>query len=220
MLLTLGAAATTTVRAQASDPLAGLSEDQLVTLLGELQHREDELREERLELQAELTELTEAQDAQEAAFEATARARLRAEVAAGVVPVSGPGVVMTSEFPDGYVPQPFPVSVYVTTLAELRNAGAEAVEVNGVRVTGRTWFGPSGGEGVIVDDQQIVPPYVWKAIGDPETLAMGLEIRGGAASQQRGYGANVDVQKLAWLEITSTVEVPEPVFATLNPDEG
>lgn len=214
MLLAVGAAATTTVKVQSSDPLASLSEDQLVTLLGELQLREDELREERRELQDQLTNLSQAVDAKEAAAEASQKARWSAEVAAGVVPVSGPGVLLRVDEPS----QPFPVSVFVTTLAELRNAGAEAIEVNNVRVTGRTWFGLSDTGGFVVDGQQINAPYVWRAIGDPDTLAMGLEIRGGAASQQRGYGSLVDVQKLPNVEIASTVTALEPEFATLKPD--
>lgn len=212
MLLLLGAAATTTVRSHSADPLAGLSEEQLVTLLGELQLREDDLRAERSELQGQLEELSEAADNEEAAAEAAQKTLWRAEVSAGVVPVSGPGVVVTTSAPA----QPFPVSVFVTTLAELRNAGAEAIEINGVRVTGRTWFASSGGEGVIVDGTVVTPPYVWRAIGDPETLAMALEIRGGANSQQRGYGSEVQVEKSPMVKIDSVATVADPVFATLG----
>lgn len=214
MLVVLGAALTTTVRSHSADPLAGLSEEQLVTLMGELQLREDDLRAERSKLQEQLEELAEAADNKEAAAEASQKTLWRAEVSAGVVPVSGPGVVVTTSAPA----QPFPVSVFVTTLAELRNAGAEAIEINGVRVTGRTWFAASGGEGVIIDGTVITPPYVWRAIGDPETLAMALEIRGGANSQQRGYGADVQVEKSPLVKIESVATVTDPVFATLSAD--
>lgn len=212
MFLLLGAAATTTVRSHNSDPLASLGEDQLVTLLSDLQAREDDLRGERRQLQDELQELTDAVDAKQAAQEAAERSMWRAEVASGVSPVSGPGIIIEASAPT----QPYPVSVFVTTLAELRNAGAEAIELNGVRLTGRSWFGSGGEVGVVVDDETVVPPYVWRAIGDPDTLAMGVEIRGGAVSQLRAYGSGVSVEKLVSVNIDSVATVPEPQWASFS----
>lgn len=214
MLLIVGLAATTTVRSHNADPLANLSEEQLITLLGDLQLREDELRSERRELQTQLEELTEAADAHQAAQAATQKTVWRAEVAAGVVAVEGPGIMIVGS----NLTQVLPTNLFVTTLAELRNAGAEAVELNGVRLTARSWFSETDGNGVIVDGHRIEPPYTWRAIGDPDTLAMGMEIRGGAAAQARAYGAQVTVTKLDRVEITSTAEVPEPEWATVGGD--
>ncbi|WP_164996653.1 DUF881 domain-containing protein [Actinomyces minihominis] len=209
LFLLVGFAITTTVRTQATDPLAGLNEDQLVTLLSDLDQREQNLRNERRELQAQISDLEEAADAQQTARDAVAQATQRAEIAAGSIPVEGPGVILNVGVPEGRLP----VSVFVTTLAELRNTGAESISINGVRLNARAWFGRDENDSIVASGTVLQPPYEWRAIGDSSTLAVALEIRGGAASQYRAYGATVLVQTVDDLQITAVVDPPEPVFA-------
>ncbi len=104
-----------------------------------------------------------------------------------------------------------PDSVFVTTLAELRNAGAEAVSLNGVRLAGRSWFG-NDGDSIVADSQRLAPPFVWQAIGDPHTLSSALEIRGGASAQFRAYGATVSVFESSLIRIDATVQAKDPTW--------
>ncbi len=219
MFFTLGIAATTTVRSHTAEPLAGLSEDQLVALLADLQQREDDLREERRYLQNLLEELQEAHGAQEAAAQAAATAEERAALAAGTVPVEGPGVEMwVASLPDA--DQPLPAPLFITTMTELRNAGAEALSLNDVRLTGRSWFAPTGqigdGQAIVADGQVVRSPFVWRAIGDADTLAMALEIRGGAADQFRAYGTTATLTKHAELQILPVAPLQEPKQAAVD----
>lgn len=204
LFLIVGLAITTTVRSRVADPLAGLNEDQLVSILADLGQREEELLTERVELENALNELSDAADAQEAARVASQQTNLRADVAAGVVPVEGPGVTMrVSGAADA-----IPISVFVTTLAELRNAGAEAIAVNDVRLNGRAWFSMEASGQIVASGTPINPPYVWRAIGDGGTLSVALEIRGGSAPQFRAYGATVDTQ----IEESLTINAVSPPF--------
>lgn len=210
MFLIIGLAITTTVRSRVTDPLAGLNEDQLVSILADLSQREEELLTERVELEGALNELSEAVNAQEAARIASEQTNVRAEVAAGLLPVEGPGVIMrVSGAADA-----IPLSVFVTTLAELRNAGAEAIAVNDVRLNGRAWFSLGEGGQIIASGTPISPPYVWRAIGDGRTLSVALEIRGGSASQFRAYGATVDTEIEELLSIDAVSPPLSPQWAT------
>lgn len=214
MFLLLGIAATTTVRFHTADPLSGLDEEQLVGILADLQQREDELRAERSALQVELSDLNKSVDAREAAENAVRNAREQAKVLAGVVPVEGPGIRMQVREENGKLPY----GTFVTTLAELRNAGAEAIQVNGVRLNSRSWFATSEAQQIFMDDVLLEQPYMWDVIGDSDTLAMALEIRGGAAAQMRAYGATVTITKVPVLQIQSVKEIPEPKWATVTVD--
>lgn len=107
------------------------------------------------------------------------------ELAAGTVPVTGPGVVVTLD------DRPPPVEgeqveqleargglpgdgrVLDRDLQQLVNglwaAGAEAVTVNDQRLTARTAI-RSAGEAVLVDFRPLSPPYVVRAVGEPGRL--------------------------------------------------
>lgn len=201
MSAVLGLALVTQVRSQQNDPLESLTEAELVELLGELDARAEALREDEAVLREELEELSSEADQQASAQEAAAKLRQQADIAAGLVPVVGPGIVM------GIADQTsaLPAQVFVTVLAELRNAGAEAIEVNEVRLTLRSWFAVEEGV-MVVDGVALTPPYTWRAIGEPDTLASAIEIRGGAASQLRAFDATVTVQKREQVRIESVAQ--------------
>ena len=201
LLVLFGVAVTTQVRATATDPLESLDEAELVGLLADLRQRETELHATRSELEQEIDELQDAATSQKAAREAAQRSAIQSQILAGMIPVTGPGMVLTVTQGDSELP----ASLFVTTLAELRNAGAEAIELNGIRITGRSWFGEGNG-GVVLDDQLITSPFVWRALGDPPTLTAALGIRGGALAQLQAFGAGVATQEYAamTIEVTAT----------------
>ena len=141
IFMILGFALVTQVRAQRSDPLEGLSEQDLVTVLDELGTREQNLRARRAELTSELEDLQSAADDAQAREQASAKAALQAQIAAGTVAVQGPGVSVSVLDPgDNLSPTQF-----VMTLGELRNAGAEAIDLNGVRHHALRLHGAGGG---------------------------------------------------------------------------
>ena len=90
----------------------------------------------------------------------------------GDVDVVGPGVLVTL---DG------PVSVLdlQDLLNELRNAGAEALALNGRRMIASSSIVPSADGSLAVDNVAIRRPYVFAAIGDPDTLETALLRPGG-----------------------------------------
>ncbi|MCU1601422.1 MAG: hypothetical protein JWO22_2131, partial [Frankiales bacterium] len=129
-------------------------------------------------------DVTKARD-QTLGSDATGRAlasRLGAlELATGQTPVSGPGLVVTlDDAPDagsgtgtGRGGQLGDGRIYDRDLQDVVNAlwaaGAEAISINGQRLTALTAI-RSAGESVLVDFRPLSPPYRLSAVGDVEAM--------------------------------------------------
>ena len=109
----------------------------------------------------------------------------RLELAAGTVPVTGPGLVLTLDDAKTEVDPKNPIvdplaatgpdlgKVMATDLQSIVNglwqAGAEAISVNGHRLTSRAAI-RFAGEAILVDYRPLTRPYVITAIGEPGSL--------------------------------------------------
>ena len=209
IFMILGFALATQVRAQRSDPLEGLSEQDLVTVLDELSTQEQNLRNRRGELSSELDDLRSAADEAQAREQAARKAETQAQIAAGTVPVHGPGVTVSVVDAGANLSS----TQFVMTLGELRNAGAEAIELNGIRLSTRSSFTGQAGS-IAVDGVPISSPYTWKVIGEPQTIATALDIQAGSAAQMRAKGANVAITPSTDITIESIATPRPPQFAT------
>ncbi|MFH5822993.1 DUF881 domain-containing protein [Georgenia sp. AZ-5] len=205
----LGFGIATQVRQTQTDVLAGMRQDDLVRLLDELTRRNAELDDEQEQLREQLAGLRSSSSSRRAAQEAAeAQAQVQG-VLAGTLPVTGPGVVLTIEDPEGGVR----AQILVKILEELRNAGAEAIELNGQRLTASSWILDDDVDGVVVDGTPVSPPYEWKAIGGPEDMAVALGIPGGALASVRNAGGEDELEQREDLEITSVRRLEEPRYA-------
>jgi len=177
----------------------------------------DDLTAREQRLSAELDRLRSARAglADPATEEAAARAEAERRAAvlgvlAGTRPATGRGVVVTIDDPSGTVT----AEVLLDAVEELRNAGAQALQLGPVRVVASTYLIDAEG-GVEVDETLLRPPYVFRAVGDPGTLEPALAIRGGildTVARQEGAGARVETPEQ--VEVTAIRE-PEPLeFAT------
>lgn len=191
------------VRQTQDDEFAALRQDDLVRLLDEVTQRNDDLVAERDQLLRDRSALRSGSDAQQLAAEY----QLVHGVLAGTEPVEGPGVVVTVENAGQVSAQ-----TMVHMLEELRNAGAEAVEVSGQRLIASSAFVDTP-DGVLVDGQRTDDPMEWRAIGDPDTMAVALNIPGGALTGFRNAGAVVDLEQRDLVQITAIREVFEPEYA-------
>ncbi|GGB94593.1 membrane protein [Cellulomonas carbonis] len=209
----LGFALVVQVQQNRSEGLASLRQDELVRILDEVTQRSEELEDEAASLRAQRAELVTGTDTERAAREA---ARARAEVQgilAGRLPATGPGVLVNIGDPDGSVP----ASTLYNVLEELRNAGAEAVQLNDLRLTASSYV-VEGPDGVVVDGTEARAPYRWRAIGDPDTIIPALDMPGGAMAQVRNAGGTADLRAAETVAVDATRDVSEPRFATPAPD--
>jgi uncharacterized protein YlxW (UPF0749 family) len=92
----------------------------------------------------------------------------------GVEPAVGPGVELT-------VAADIRAEDVQDLMNELRNAGAEAVALSGMRITARSAITEQRGA-VILDGRQLTAPFVFDAVGAPDVLERALSRKGGLVS--------------------------------------
>jgi uncharacterized protein YlxW (UPF0749 family) len=205
----LGIAIVTQVRQNESgDSLETARPADLLVLLDSLQQREAALNTEVGDLQRTLAQLQASGSSDQAAIE-NAQARLAAlSILIGTVPATGPGVTLTIEDQAPGVP----AETMIDVINELRNAGAEAMEIRGgstaVRVGVDTWVAGAPGT-LIVDSTTVSPPYSVLAIGDPATMAAAMNIPGGARDSIERVGGTMVVQQSDRVDVTA-LRQPKP----------
>jgi uncharacterized protein YlxW (UPF0749 family) len=94
----------------------------------------------------------------------------RLEVVTGFTPVRGEGVRITVTNPQSDDPNDEVRDEDLATLVDgLWEAGAEAIAINGVRLTALSGIRNTG-RAVFVNSEPVTPPYIVEAIGDNATL--------------------------------------------------
>ena len=92
----------------------------------------------------------------------------------GRLPAKGQGVTVTNRTRFDIR---IDASIMFNLIEELRNAGAEVIAINNVRVITSTYI-QDAEEGLIADGTTIKPPYVVKAIGNPQEPSNAVDIAG------------------------------------------
>ena len=172
----LGMLVVVQLRAQAvGSGLGSMSSQDLTVFVANLNGGLEQRRQEIASLERDLADLSLDRDRGVVSLD-QARAELaRIRAYAGLDPVAGPGVTVTI---DGPIDGPGVEDL----LNELRNAGAEAITVGGVRVVIGTIV--SGGPGdLLVDGVRLEDPFEVSAIGAAETLTGSLTRIGGIVAQ-------------------------------------
>lgn len=205
LMAALGFGIVVQVRQIQTDDLAQLRQDDLVQLLDEVTRRNQDLTEERSQLRLDRSALQSGTDQSEYLRNYSSVQ----QILAGTVPVHGPGVEVNVDDPQMEIASHHMVHM----LEELRNAGAEAVSLNGVRLIASSYFLETPG-GIIVDGELLKEPYRWKAIGNAATLAGALDIPGGALAGFRTAGATVTMVEHEDHEISAVKEIRPLDYAT------
>ncbi|MEU8341556.1 Uncharacterized conserved protein YlxW, UPF0749 family [Actinomadura meyerae] len=186
LCLVLGFAAVAQVRSTRRDTaFATARQDELVGILADLGQRSERLRTDLGDLEATRARLERDAEGGTALEEARERATAYG-ILAGTLPAEGPGIELVIQDPARRVRA---VNL-LDALQELRDAGAEVVQIGDVRVGVDTYFLDDPG-GVRVDGRPLTAPYRFLAIGDPHTMTTALNIPGGLVRTLRGAGAAV-----------------------------
>jgi uncharacterized protein YlxW (UPF0749 family) len=115
---------------------------------------------------------------------------VRLRMAAAMLPITGNGVRVVLDDsikkPREYEDPLFFIVHYdqlELLLNELWAAGAEAIAVNGYRISGSSGISCAGTT-ILIDAKRFTPPFVIEAVGDPANLKSALMMRGGFVEQQ------------------------------------
>ena len=196
-----------------SQKLQAESEGDLTRILSDLTTTDAELRDQigALKLQVQVLSTSSEQDT--AASKAAEEQLNDLSVLAGTVAVTGSGIIVTINDPQSSIQY----DLMIDLVEELRDAGAEAIAVNNLRVGAASWFG-AGADAVVLDGRVLAAPFKVAAIGQPATLDGGLAIPGGALDSFRTQkGVTVDVQRLAKVDLPPLAAPPSFRSATVVP---
>ena len=168
-----------------------MDENELVRLLNESNTQISNLEQRKTQLTSQLNSLKSAANEQEQARKIAKQNEETSGLISGRLPAKGKGITVTVS--RGSTSR-IDASIMFNLIEELRNAGAEVIAINEVRVVASTYI-QDADEGLISDGTAIKPPYVVKAIGNPQELSNAVDIAGGVGAQlQVKYGANVNVE--------------------------
>ncbi|MCW2600655.1 MAG: hypothetical protein JWM02_2484 [Frankiales bacterium] len=223
LLLLLGFGLAVQVRSTQSDGLlASARQEDLVQILDELSNRGDRLRQEVTSLTQTKSRLTSGSGAAEAALTEARRRTQLLGVIAGTVAATGPGVLVRITDPKTQVS----ASVLLDALEELRNAGAEAVQLEGtgaagavvaVRVVAQSSLSDDP-QGVVVDGTKLVAPYRFVVVGDPSTLSGAMAIPGGVEDAVHQLDGNTVVTRAQHVRVGALRALVAPRYARPSPN--
>ena len=183
VLLGLGAALQVRSNAQ-FDGLSTAREADLVGILDDLTARNERVAAEERDLQATKDQLTSGTDQTDTAL-AAARSRVDTlGILTGTVAAIGPGIVVTVTDTQGKVD----AGTMLDVVEELRDAGAEAMQIGSVRIVASTSFLDGAPGSLVVDGSTLRAPYTLVAIGDSRTMSSALRIPGGVVETVAGLG--------------------------------
>lgn len=179
---------------------AGATQQDLVEILDTQKSEVDRLRQQIAAAQLAVDRLGQSgADSGRALTEAQQRAAAIA-VLNGSAPAGGPGVRVTVDDPRRAVPP----GMLLGALQELRGAGAEAIQLNSVRVVASTSVVGFPGQ-VTVDGTRLAGPYVLLAIGPAADLTAALTAPGALASDVSRVGGSARVEALDRVAVTAVV---------------
>ncbi|MGB9681744.1 MAG: DUF881 domain-containing protein [bacterium] len=168
--------------------LYSMRNDQLVDLIQKLEEQRNSLIQEVNTLRDQITQYEESAVREKSVSAGVLKEMNRIKLWAGLVPVSGPGIVVTLDDskkkvnsganPENYLIHDYDLREIVN---ELWASGAEAIAINNQRIVVTSEIrcvGPT----ILVNGVRLSPPYVVKAIGDADSLISALTMPGGIIS--------------------------------------
>ncbi|MGQ4388681.1 DUF881 domain-containing protein [Streptomyces sp. SAS_270] len=188
--------------------LRGARQEDLVRILDELDNRTQRLEDEKQGLEDQRTELETSSDQAEEARKQTVEKEKQLGILAGTVAAQGPGITLTINDTKGTVE----ADMLLDAIQELRAAGAEAIQVNGVRVVAGTYL-TDADKAVKVDGNKISQPYRFKVIGKPQDLEPALNIPGGVVQTLEKEQATVTVDRSTKIVVDALRPAKRPDYA-------
>ncbi|MFI9364037.1 DUF881 domain-containing protein [Kitasatospora sp. NPDC053057] len=211
LLFSLGLALAIQVRSTNDhhNQLRGARQEDLVRILDELDSRQQRLQQEKAELEQSLAKLENSSNQAKEAQEQTRKKMTELGVLAGTVKATGPGIVLTVDDPQGLVK----ADMLLDTLQELRAAGAEAIQINDVRVVVNTYFTDLSGGGVQIDGKKVSQPYRFTVVGNPQDLTPALNIPGGVVRTLESHQARATITQQQKVVVDALVDLKTPQYA-------
>jgi uncharacterized protein YlxW (UPF0749 family) len=148
----------------------------LTTLIANLSDRNNSLRDEIFDLRLRVVAARDAISSGQGSLTESQREIDQLKIFAALSPARGQGIAVKI---DGT----FDDRAMSDLTNELRNAGAEAISVNDVRVGARSWYAPGPERTILLDGKQLNGPWTVKAIGATDVVYVAITRTGGIEGQ-------------------------------------
>jgi len=211
----LGIATSTQIHHTQERGLESLRQDELVGLLDDVNTQSRRLDAEARTLREHRDRLAAEQGQGPAALEEERRRADTAGILAGTVPATGPGVTVRIDDPGGVVDS----ASVLDAVQELRDAGAEVIQVGPARVVASTAIVARADGRPVVDGHPLGETWTILAIGDPATLSSALAIPGGVVDSVRGAGAKITVATAQRVRVNALHAPSTPRYARNVPTD-
>jgi uncharacterized protein YlxW (UPF0749 family) len=168
----------------------------------DLSQRLNQTEKERDALLKQVHELSQASEGETAVKE-----NMNVRMGAGVVALTGPGVVITIDDSKRAAKPGENANLYLIhdddilkVINEMWAAGAEAISINEQRLVASSEI-RCAGPTLSVNNTRYSPPYEIRAIGDQTTLENALKMRGGVVETLQFWGIQVSIKKQDLVDI-------------------
>ncbi len=194
-----------------------------------LQTQQDALKAQILALRTQISDLeTKGQGSVAAATDLGQRLQ-DARLAAGLIGLQGPGIVLQLRDSEQTVLPGDNPNEYLVTASDVRTvveqlwlAGAEGVAVNGERITTGTAILDIGGT-VLVNSAYLAPPYQISAIGPPDLLdrlSASIGFRTFVQNRAQAFGIHIDVAEPSEVSLPAYAGTITLRYAQPDPSAG
>jgi uncharacterized protein YlxW (UPF0749 family) len=192
-----------------SGDFAGARRGDLIQLLDSLDAARDRAETQLQDLQSKKRELENSSTRTQVALQDARDEANTLAILSGTVGATGPGIEIRIDDPASQVG----ASTLLNVIEELRDAGAEAIEINDTaRVVAQTYLADDP-DGISVDGTVVKPPFNIDVIGHPHTLSEAVEFPGGVTEIVESLGGSVDVNERETVNVTSLAVRREPQYA-------
>ncbi|MEG6565489.1 DUF881 domain-containing protein [Thermoanaerobacterium saccharolyticum] len=184
-----------------SDSLTVQRAEELTSKLNQVQKERDELKKQINDLESKISDYENS-----AAKSSTVTKSLKDDLdkykeLAGLSDVEGPGIIVTindgnTQLQPGADQSAFLIhdEDLLNIVNELRAAGAEAISINDQRLVATSEIRMIGNT-IDINSVRFTPPYVVKAIGNPDTLEAALRLKGGIIDTLSNWGIQVNIKR-------------------------
>jgi uncharacterized protein YlxW (UPF0749 family) len=201
LLLLLGYTLVVQLRSNNDDQgLATARQEDLVSILSDLESRDSRLQTEIQSLESSQRQLTSGVSSRQAALAEAEKRAGELGLLAGTLPGKGPGLKITIDR--------VKASEILNAVQELRGSGGEVMELVGaegtaVRIVASSYFVDAQGGGIDADGSRLTGPWTLWVIGSPQTMQTALQIQGGVVASINGAGGSVTMEAQPMVEVTA-----------------
>ena len=156
--------------------IESMREEELEESLTEWKEKYEETYKKLIQTNDKINEYDEKMQSNEETKELVNKELTEAKVNFGLTTVEGEGITVTLTDTDEMA---YDSNDLLDLINELRDAGAEAISINGERVVNMTDIADISSRYIVVNSKKISSPYVIKVIGDKTYLKSALTIKNG-----------------------------------------